>query len=97
MISSTNINGTQYKVSSEGMGTHSVSALPEGLRVHISTLIQHGLAKNKSMDEIMGGIVVKGQDGQYYLTTNHEDLLLAIEPEVVEDIKSIITGDPDEI
>lgn len=97
MISSTNINGIDYKVSSEGMGTHSVSALPEGLRIHISTVIQQGLAKNKSIDVIMDEIVIKDHDGQYYLITNHDGLLLAIESEVVEDIRSIMTGDADDV
>jgi len=93
MISSVSINGIEYKVSSEGMGIHSISALPEGLRIHISTIIQQGLAKNKDVEEIMNHIVMKGQGEQYYLITNHEGLLLAIEPEVVKDIRSIMTGD----
>lgn len=97
MISSTNINGVDYKVSSEGMGTHTISALPEGLRILISTVIQQGLAKNKSVDVIMNEIVMKGDDGQHYLITNHDGLLLAIESEVVEDIRSIMTGDADEV
>lgn len=96
MISSTNINGTEYRVSSEGLGTHSVSALPEGLRIHISTLIQQGLAKNKTKDDIMDSIILKDQKGQHYLKTDHGGLLLTIESEVVEDIRSIMTGDREE-
>lgn len=92
MISSTNIDGTEYRVSSEESKVHSVGRLPESLRIYISNVIQQGLGKNKSTGEIMDNIVIRGQDGQYYIKTNYDGLLMTVEPEVVDSIRNIMTG-----